>query len=264
MVVTIAPTVVGVAAAPLVTRPGLLSMTIRVESDGASICVGEPCLLRATFLNTTDREMNVPIELSPIPFTRLTVYAGGQQRPTPSLPIREGDLHISSCLMMPGRARSFLILVPGSLLIQRPGHYRIAADQLSYDPARGTFVKVAEAEARLLVRPRDQKRLEAKCHEWYRAWREGGDGPGIPGDIAFAALMAVRDDAALPYFDQLFRLYSSPMECAFEAIRRVGSPRAKALVAALAGRGDDVGARARELLKRRVTPTRTADPFPMD
>lgn len=134
----------------------------------------------------------------------------------------------------PGETRSEVWVISGLYQFERPGRYTVRVEQL--EPTEKVTVLAADS-ASVRVLPFDAARLEARCEELFRA----------SASSSGKALYSVRHDIVLPYLDWMVREQGD--EYAIRAMGRIGTPRAQALVKALAARKDWVGDEARHGLK---------------
>ena len=77
--------------------------------------------------------------------------------------------------------------------------------------------------------------------------RKGGcSKTGIPLGVRATVLYSVRHDVVLPYLDWMVREWADQYAC--RAMRRIGTPEARALINVLAARDDKAGEAARKAL----------------
>jgi hypothetical protein len=106
---------------------------------------------------------------------------------------------------------------------------------------------MSEDTAALRVLPHDRAQLKARCEELLRPVRNATSGQtDVPMSARTKALYSLRDDLFLPYFEWMVRQWDDSYAC--RAMRRIGTPKALALVNDLAAHDDLVGKAAKRSL----------------
>lgn len=230
--------------------PGELRLDLQLLAENGRMVATEPLLAVVTLTNVSAEERYVDIgnHLKPYAYFRVEDARGrlvGPPRPSyVGAPPYIRNWGGFAARLAPGASTAKVRLVSEWYQFSNPGQYRIRAEWLG---GRLNPVVLGSDDERIVVDPFDASRFDAalqRPHHFRRVY--GKKWPG--GDnVAWRALMSVRHDAVLPYLDVLARMYGSDQFCL--AIRRVGTPRAKQLIAELAARRDRVGDAARRALE---------------
>jgi hypothetical protein len=224
--------------------PGQLDCEIALLTKDGAMTASEPLIARVEIVNRSDEQ----IRLRTGNTTYLTVrdatgaLVAATPRPKPAMDDRYGVRRLAS-----GETYSTYWIVSGLCQFDTPGRYAVRVQQLGFPPE---LAVLCEGAASLEVLPYDAARIEAACEEVFRNRSSFGS---LPIGVRSKALYSVRDDVALPYLDWMAREWESPYACL--AIRRIGTPRAEGLIAALAARTDGVGEAARRALEMSLEPT---------
>jgi hypothetical protein len=150
----------------------------------------------------------------------------------------------------PGETYSKFLILTGLYQFGMPGLYSVRVHQQGVPQEMPVLCQDVVA---VQVLPYDAARLEAVCDDLFAPIRNHSSFGVIPMGVRTKALYSVRDDVVLPYLDWLVREWNA--EYAARAMRRIGTPRAESLLAALAARGDEGGEAARQALEMSLEPT---------
>jgi hypothetical protein len=215
-------------------------------AKAGTISAGEPLIARVDLrIHTTG---DVKLWSSGV---FLDVYdAAGRPVSTMPRPRNVIDFAYGVRKVAPGETYSRFLIVTGFCQFTRPGRYTVRAQQLGPPPE---LPVLCEDTAFIQVLAYDSQRLEAACDGLFTPIRKHSSFGAIPMGVRTKALYSVRDDVVLPYLDWLVREWHA--EYAARAIRRIGTPRADRLVAALVARGDDAGKAMRRALKMSLEST---------
>jgi hypothetical protein len=227
-------------------QPGDISCALTLLTSNGTISAGEPLIARLEIRNQVNEEVGIWDQ-----GTFLDVYdANGKLLATMPRPRNVADFAYSLRGLPAGGTYSKFLIVTGLYQFQTPGLYSVRVQQLA--PPQELPV-LCEDVASLRVLPYNASRLEAACDDLFAPMRQHSSFGAIPMGVRTKALYSVRDDVALPYLDWLVREWNA--EYAARAIRRIGTPRAERLLAALAARGDEGGEAAREAMQMSLRTT---------
>ena len=231
---------------PRLARPGDLALSITLLTKDGAVTAHEPLLARVTLKNQAEEVVSVEI------IHRLGISdASGRLVAATPAPPRPGNLYGVTEYFYglwepkPGESRTVIWVVSSIYQFTKPGLYTVRAQY--FGPPR-EFSVLAEASAPVRALPFDATRLKARCEELIAPLRpDGGKYGELEIGIRSKALLSVRHDIALPYLDWLVRHEEDSY--AIRAMRRIGTPKAQALVRALAASKDKVGRTARRGMK---------------
>jgi len=232
-----------------VDAAGELSMRLTLVPSNGTISAYEP-LIAQVGLTNKGREDRV-------------VCMGNSERPSLYLEVRKSSGEVMAATPRPdpdqggwlfgttipaGGTWSQYWVVTGLYQFVAPGEYVL---HMRDQPAGKQGEVYAEAVARVRVEPFDVERLEARCEDLFRPIPQNRTSKtDLPLRARTKALYSVRHDVVLPYLDWMARESGSQYAC--RAIKRLGTPRAKALYEALAARNDRAGEAARSVPKMQM------------
>jgi hypothetical protein len=236
-------------AAGRVDAAGGLSMQLALVPSNGTISAYEPLIAQVRLTNEGREDQVVSMGNSEKPSLYLEVRksSGDVVAATPRPDADQGGW-LSVTTIPPGETWSHYWVVTGLYQFVAPGEYVL---HMRDQPAGRGGKVYAEAVARVRVEPFDAQRLEARCEQLFQPIRENRSSKtDLPLAARGKALYSVRHDIVLPYLDWMAREWGDRYAC--RAIKRIGTPRAKALYEALAARNDRVGKAARRVPKMQM------------
>lgn len=234
------------ASRPRFAQPGDISCILMLLTSDGTITAREPVIARLAIRN----ELKEEIRIWP-GGTYLDVYdANGKLLATMPRPRNVGDFAHSVRDLAPSEVYSKFLVVTGLYHFEVAGIYSVRVQQQGIPPEMSVL---CEDVASVQVLPYNAERLEAACEEIFAPIRKRAGFGTIPMTVRAKAILSVRDDVILPYLDWMAREWRDRYAC--RAMRRIGTPRAENLLAALAARTDEAGEAARQALEMSLEPT---------
>lgn len=215
-----------------------LALRIELVTPDGSISAREPLLARISIQNAGDTATSLPMGDLLHPLLRLSVLdADGNE--IGGTPQRHGSLRSAMVWeLQPRETRTFIWAVTGCCRLSEPGEYKVRVELVACTEG---YPVIVTGESSILVLPYDHGRLQNTCETLFRPLRDPAsrDKAGLPSVVCQRALYSVRDDVVVPYLEWMIAQWGAPYAC--RALRRVDTPRARAVLAALSRRTDRAG-----------------------
>ncbi|MHB0935797.1 MAG: hypothetical protein ACYDCO_01245 [Armatimonadota bacterium] len=237
-------------------QPGDLTLGITFMTADGAICAHEPLLARIELVNKAKEPVSVPMLTS----LEITDSDGKVVAAIPPPEVSLDFFHATHDLL-PGEKYCTLWVISALYQFDTPGTYTLHVHWLQYQGG-GKLVDLVAGTANIRALPFDEARVTARCEELYQPLYRNNQVFTIlidqqtyivplPKDemgagLRARALRSVRHDLALPYLDWMAHEWENADTC--YAIRQIGTPRAAALLEALAKRQDNLGKAARSAL----------------
>lgn len=229
-----------------------LALRIELVTPDGSISAREPLLARISIQNAGDTATSVPMGGLLHPLLRLSVRdADGNE--IGGTPGRRGPLRSAMVWKLrPGETRTFIWVVTGCCCLSEPGEYTVRIELVACTEG---YPVIVTGESTVTVLPYDRGRVEATCEALFLPLRDPAsrDTNSPSWAVCVRALYSVRDDAVVPYLEWMIAQWGSTSAC--RALRRVGTPHARAVLDALSRRTDRAGEVVRATAGASTAPT---------
>ena len=234
------------AERPRSAKAGYVELGVTLLAKDGTITADEPLLARLEVRNVSrdDVEVRFSNQTGSAVYWQVRDSEGILLAATPRPRPREGGLG-GRRFIKAGKTDSNIWIISALHRFQKPGAYDIQVQLL--DLADEDLSVMVQDTISVRVLPFDASRLEARCEEIFQPMRKGGcSKTGIPLGVRATVLYSVRHDVVLPYLDWMARKWADQYAC--RAMRRIGTPEARALINVLAARDDKAGEAARKAL----------------
>jgi len=228
--------------------PSDLALSLQFLPDAAEITAYEPLLAKVTLQNTTRDNVKYLERETPVV---LEIFAADGQCVASTLDRAVRDARGPGGFsgiqrIAPGESYTQTWAISGLYTFDTPGRYDVQLTLYAM-PYGKPPQKLAQAGAAMTVTPFDRAKLEQRCEALFAPIRDYEE-KEISKEACYTALYSVRHDVMLPYLDWIATRSGTRDACL--ALRRIGSPRALALLEMLQARTDTVGDNARKAMNR--------------